>query len=193
MQNHPFEPLTMQGLRLRLAQPADVLGAPAGCGLMELEALCFAEGEQDSQQGYLHKLQKSYTHFFVLEEQAPESGRIVGHLVVEQWPLHWEPLAAAYRLGDSVSAGDGKTAYLESIALHPDWQARGVAELLLRRVLHLAHELGCIQLVAAVRTSNCASRKLLNKMEARVRLARTGFFPEKPLEEVLIFERVIAL
>ena len=78
--------------------------------------------------------------------------------------------------------------HINNLAVRPELRRRGLATLLLGRVLHLALEAGGERATLEVRRSNHAARRLYEGLGFRVRGVRADYYTD-PVEDALILWR----
>jgi ribosomal-protein-alanine N-acetyltransferase len=78
--------------------------------------------------------------------------------------------------------------HINNLAIRPDFRQRGLARLLLVKVLEEASGLGAASATLEVRRSNAAARRLYESAGFRLAGVRTSYYT-KPIEDALILTR----
>jgi ribosomal-protein-alanine N-acetyltransferase len=78
--------------------------------------------------------------------------------------------------------------HINNLAIRPDFRQRGLARLLLVKVLEEASGLGAASATLEVRRSNAAARRLYESAGFRLTGVRTSYYT-KPIEDALILTR----
>lgn len=126
--------------------------------VVEVDSSAFSDGWKET--AFREEIEKDYSHYFVCETD----GKIAGYAGI--WCIY-------------------ETAELIRIATAPDFQHRGIAKMLMQKILSCAKDCGCERMMLEVRKSNTPAQELYKKFGFNEISVRKGYYNG---EDALILE-----